>query len=221
MGVGRTNSYHKRTKLLHSSIKEQAMKLVNYQLQTQMEQVKQDATHYLKEYLQNILEDSTKPYYKKADYVGLSLSELSGKIDTLSRDIKELQALKKRLTAALNISKEVTAAILLQNGIERIEGTIISSITLTKQSSKEKISMQVLNNEELIKRGFVKYEVDTDALQEALSQNTRLQEDLKEYVEITKTKEIIPPKAKVNLKRGANNTQADELLHIVENQQAA
>jgi len=186
-----------------------------------MEQVKQDATHYLKEYLQNILEDSTKPYYKKADYVGLSLSELSGKIDTLSRDIKELQALKKRLTAALNISKEVTAAILLQNGIERIEGTIISSITLTKQSSKEKISMQVLNNEELIKRGFVKYEVDTDALQEALSQNTRLQEDLKEYVEITKTKEIIPPKAKVNLKRGANNTQADELLHIVENQQAA
>mgnify|MGYP000172313920 CR=1 FL=1 len=132
------------------------MKLVNYQLQTQMESVKQDATHFLKEYLQNILEDRTKPYYKKADYVGLSLSELSSKIDTLSNDIKELQALKKRLATALNISKEVTASILLKNGIDRIEGTIISSITLTKESTKEKISLQVLNKEELLKKRLYK-----------------------------------------------------------------
>ena len=123
------------------------MKFVNYRLQTQMEQVKQDATHFLKEYLQNILEDKNRAYYQKADYVGLSLSELSNKIETLSSDIKELQALKNRLSTALDISKEVTATILLQNGIDRIEGTIISSITLTKESTKEKISMQVLNQE--------------------------------------------------------------------------
>ena len=197
------------------------MKFVNYRLQTQMEQVKQDATHFLKEYLQNILEDKNRAYYQKADYVGLSLSELSNKIETLSSDIKELQALKNRLSTALDISKEVTATILFQNGIDRIEGTIISSITLTKESTKEKISMQVLNQEELLKRGFVKYELDTDALQAALLQDTNLQKELKEYVEIVKTKEITPPKAKVNLKRSANNTQADELLQIVENQQAA
>lgn len=197
------------------------MKLVNYQLQTQMESVKQEATQFLKEYLQSVIEDKTKPYYKKADYVGLSLSELSCKIDTLSNDIKELQALKKRLSTALDISKEVTASILLNNGIDRIEGTIISSITLTKETTKEKVSMQVLNKEELLKRGFVKYELDTDALQTALLQNTKLQKELKPFVEIVKTKETTPAKAKVNLKRNANNTQADELLQIVENQQAA
>ncbi|PNV84614.1 MAG: hypothetical protein C0627_00500 [Sulfurimonas sp.] len=81
--------------------------------------------------------------------------------------------------------------------------------------------MQVLNIEELLKRGFVKYELDTDALQNALLQNTKLQKELKPFVEIVKTKETTPPKAKVNLKRSANNTQADELLQIVENQQAA
>ena len=79
----------------------------------------------------------------------------------------------------------------------------------------------VINKEELLKRGFVKYELDTDALQEALLQNTKLQKELKPFVEIVKTKETTPPKAKVNLKRSANNTQADELLQIVENQQAA
>jgi hypothetical protein len=197
------------------------MKLVNYQLQTQMESVKQEATQFLKEYLQSILEDKTKAYYQKADYVGLSLNELSNKIDTLSEDIKELQRLKKRLSTALDISKEVTATILLQNGIDRIEGTIISSITLTKESTKEKISMQIINKEELLKRGFVKYELDTDALQTALLQDTKLQRELKPFVEIVKTKETTPAKAKVNLKRSANNTQADELLQLVENQQVA
>ena len=196
------------------------MKLVNYQLQTQMESVKQEATHFLKEYLQSILEDKTKAYYQKADYVGLSLNELSNKIDTLSEDIKELQRLKKRLSTALDISKEVTATILLQNGIDRIEGTIISSITITKESTKEKISMQILNIEELLKRGFVKYELDTNALQTALLQDTKLQHELKPFVELTITKEITLPKAKVNLKRSANNTQADELLQLVENQAA-
>ena len=196
------------------------MKLVNYQLQTQMESVKQEATHFLKEYLLSILEDKTKAYYQKADYVGLSLNELSNKIDTLSEDIKELQRLKKRLSTALDISKEVTATILLQNGIDRIEGTIISSITITKESTKEKISMQILNIEELLKRGFVKYELDTNALQTALLQDTKLQHELKPFVELTITKEITLPKAKVNLKRSANNTQADELLQLVENQAA-
>lgn len=195
------------------------MKLVNYQLQTQMESVKQEATHFLKEYLQNVLEDKNKAYYQKADYVGLSLSELSNKIETLSEDIKELQHLKKRLSTALDISKEVTATILLQNGIDRIEGTIISSITITKESTKEKISMQVLNKEELLKRGFIKYELDTDALQDALLQDTNLQKELKPFVELAITKETTPAKAKVNAKR-ANNTQADELLHIVQNQAA-
>ena len=196
------------------------MKLVNYQLQTQMESVKQEATHFLKEYLQSILEDKTKAYYQKADYVGLSLNELSNKIDTLSEDIKELQRLKKRLSTALDISKEVTASILLKNGIDKIEGTIISSITLTKETTKEKVSMAVLNKEELLKRGFVKYELDTDALQTALLQDTNLQKELKPFVELAITKETTPAKAKVNLKRSANNTQADELLHIVENQAA-
>jgi hypothetical protein len=185
-----------------------------------MESVKQEATQFLKEYLQSVLEDKTKAYYQKADYVGLSLNELSNKIDTLSEDIKELQRLKKRLSTALDISKEVTASILLKNGIDKIEGTIISSITLTKETTKEKVSMAVLNKEELLKRGFVKYELDTDALQTALLQDTNLQKELKPFVELAITKETTPAKAKVNLKRSANNTQADELLHIVENQAA-
>ena len=50
------------------------MKLVNYQLQTQIEYLGENKTNnFFKEYLQSILEDTSKPYYQRADYIGLSM----------------------------------------------------------------------------------------------------------------------------------------------------
>ena len=72
------------------------MKLINYALQTQIEYLAEEkSNNFFKEYLQSILEDTSKPYYQRADYIGLSLNEIKSKIDTLSSDISELQALKK------------------------------------------------------------------------------------------------------------------------------
>ena len=74
------------------------MKLVNYALQTQIEYLAEEkSNNFFKEYLQSILEDTSKPYYQRADYIGLSLNEKKNKIDTLASDISELQTLKKRL----------------------------------------------------------------------------------------------------------------------------
>ena len=74
------------------------MKLVNYALQTQIEYLAEEkSNNFFKEYLQSILEDTSKPYYQRADYIGLSLNEIKSKIDTLASDISELQTLKKRL----------------------------------------------------------------------------------------------------------------------------
>ena len=96
------------------------MKLVNYQLQTQIETLSETKSQkFFKEYLQNILEDDSKPYYQKADYVGLSLHELKNKIDYLAQNIQELQAYKKRLTSSLDIAKVITAEVFNKNGIDR------------------------------------------------------------------------------------------------------
>ena len=74
------------------------MKLVNYQLQTQIEYLGENKTNsHFKDYLKSVLEDTSKPYYQRADYIGLSLNEIKNKIDTLASDISELQTLKKRL----------------------------------------------------------------------------------------------------------------------------
>ncbi len=196
------------------------MKLVNYQLQTQIEYLGENkANNFFKEYLQGILEDTSKPYYQRADYIGLSLNEIKSKIDTLTSDISDLQALKKKLNSALEIAKELTANVFLENGIDRIDGNIISSLTLTNATSKTKDEILIKDENAVINLGYVKFSVDMDAVEKALSTKEGKKE-LKKFVNVTPITISTPAKIKVNTKRAsANNTQTeaietDEILVI-------
>ena len=196
------------------------MKLVNYQLQTQIEYLGENKpNNFFKEYLQGILEDTSKPYYQRADYIGLSLNEIKSKIDTLTSDISDLQALKKKLTSALEIAKELTANVFLENGIDRIDGNIISSLTLTNASSKTKDEILIKDENAVINLGYVKFSVDIDAVEKALATKEGKKE-LKKFVNVTPITISTPAKIKVNTKRAsANNNETkvnetDEILVI-------
>lgn len=196
------------------------MKLVNYQLQTQIEYLGENKTNsHFKDYLKSILEDTSKPYYQRADYIGLSLNEIKSKIDTLTSDIQDLQALKKRLNSALEIAKELTANVFLENGIDRIDGNIISSLTLTNSTSKTKDEIFIKDENALINLGYVKFSVDYEAIEKAL-QTKEGRKELKKFVDVTTLTITNPAKIKVNTKRtSANNVEAvetDEILVIEE-----
>ncbi|RXK14026.1 hypothetical protein CP965_00835 [Halarcobacter mediterraneus] len=194
------------------------MKLVNYALQNQIEYLGENKSNTnFKEYLQSILEDTSKPYYQRADYIGLSLNEIKSKIDCLSRDINELQALKKRLSLSLEIAKEQVANIFIANGIDRIDGNIISSLTLSKESSKQKDIIKVLDENKVMGLGYVKFSVDMDGIEKAL--NTKEgKKELANLVELTPLSVTTPSKVKVNTKRDKTNSnnETQEILIIEE-----
>ena len=194
------------------------MKLVNYQLQTQIEYLSENKINsHFKDYLKSVLQDTSKPYYQRADYIGLSLNEIKSKIDTLSSDISELQALKKKLSTALEIAKVQVAEIFLANGIDRIDGNIISSLTLTNATTKTKDEIIIKNEDALINLGYVKFSVDLEAVEKALKTKEGKKE-LKKFVDVIPITISTPAKIKVNTKRiSANNTQTvetDEILVI-------
>lgn len=200
------------------------MKLVNYQLQTQIEHLGEDKpNNFFKEYLQSILEDTSKPYYQRADYIGLSINEIKSKIDFLAKDIADLQALKKKLSNALEIAKVQVAEIFIGNGIDRIDGNIISSLTLTNPTSKTKDEILIKDEKTLINLGYVKFSVDLEAVEKAL-QTKEGKKELKKYVEVMPITVTTPVKIKVNTKRtSVNNVEAievDEIL-VIEEQQVA
>ena len=192
------------------------MKLVNYALQTQIEYLAEEkSNNFFKEYLQSILEDTSKPYYQRADFIGLSLNEIKSKIDTLTSDISDLQALKKKLSNALDIAKVQVAEIFASNGIDRIDGNIISSLTLTNPTSKTKDEIIIKNEEALINLGYVKFSVDIEAIEKAL-QTKEGKKELKKYVEVMPITVTTPAKIKVNTKRVAvSNVEAIEVDEIL------
>ena len=194
------------------------MKLVNYKLQNQIEILSEEKSQkFFKEYLQTILEDTSKPYYQRADYIGLSLNEIKTKIDFLSKDIAELQSYKKKLTTALDIAKTQVAEIFSSNGIDRMDGNIISSLTIQKSSTKEKSTINIKDENKLMGLGFVKFSVDTNAVKKAL-ETKQGQKELKGLVEVVPTIVTTPAKVKVNTKRSSSNNtiETDEILVIEE-----
>ena len=196
--------------------KGKVMKLVNYAMQQQIEYLSEEKSkQHFKEYLQSILEDTSTPYFQRCDYVGLSLNELKSKIDTLTKDISELQEYKKKLSSALDIAKELTAEVFINNGIDRIDGNIISSLTLTKPSITTKKKITVLKSNELMRLGYVKFSVDDEAIARVVEENSDALKELESYISIEKIETINPVKVKVNTKRAVNNIiTTDEILQL-------
>jgi uncharacterized small protein (DUF1192 family) len=195
------------------------MKMTNYRLQTEIENINTDKTEWFKNYVRQVLE-SNKPYHAKADYIGLSIKELDNKIAYISDDIKELQALKKNLSTAKITALEATATVLAEYGIDRLDGTAISSITITPPKTKLKESFKIINAEALIELGYFKVVVDENAVKEAMSTLEGMNE-IDKFVEVGIVKEEVPARIKVNSRRNSSNNQATELLNLVDSQEAA
>ena len=184
------------------------MKLVNYKLQSEIERLNENKpTQNFKEYLKGILENKNTSYYRKCDYLGLSLGEIKNKIDVLSQDIQELQILKRNLIQALDIAKEIAAEVFLENGIDRIDGNVISSLTLIKESVKTKKEIQIKDEAALMGLGYVKFSLDMEAIEEGLKDDRR--DEIKDFAEISVVTTVCPAKIKVNKKRDIRTDNTD------------
>ena len=195
------------------------MKMTNYRLQTEMENINAEKQEWFKNYIRQVLE-SNKPYHAKADYIGLSFQEIQNKIDYLSEDIKEMTALKKSLTSAKATALEATATVLAEYGIDRLDGTAISSITITSQKTKQKDTFKVIDADALIKLGYYTVVVDEEAVKAAMVSIEGMNE-IDSFVEVGISKEEVPAKIKVNARRSSSNNQVTELLKLVDSQEAA
>ena len=188
------------------------MKTINYRLQTEIEHLTPlKQTEWFKHYLTQVLE-SDKPYYVKADYVALSFIELDHKLEYLANEIKTLTALKKKLSEAKTLGLEISAQLLQQYGIDKMEGTAISSLTITPSKTKFKENIRIKDPEKVMSLGYVSYTVDTKAVQEAV-RDMKLLEELDPYIDLDIVEETTPPRLKINKKRSTpTTTDTAELL---------
>ena len=188
--------------------------IVKYRLQTEMENLKLGSVNWFKDYIKQVLE-SNKPYYEKADYIAYSINQLQNKIDYVSSEIKELQDLKKSLASSKELAMQITASVLAEYGIDKLEGANISSITITPEKSKTENVILIKDEQAVMRLGFVSFSPDYEAIEKTLSSNDGYAwEELSQYVEVSKITTTTQSKIKINNKRNASNNinQMDELL---------
>lgn len=194
------------------------MKTESYRLVKEMEHINPTNLDWFKHHIRGILE-SKKPFHVKCDYIGLSFQEIDEKIDYLASEIKEIQSMKKSLESAKSIALEAVASVLGEYGVDRIDGTMISSITITPSKTKIKNTLTILDANALISLGYVNVTIDEKSIMEAMC-TVEGMEKVDQYVEINVTEENTPSRIKVNAKRTSANNQATELLSLVDAQVA-
>ena len=188
------------------------MKMTNYRLQTEIEHLSPTSQkEWFRNYLKEILE-SDKPYFQKSDYIALSFMELDNKIAYIGNEIKQLTELKKKLTQAKTLGLEIAASILQEYGIDKMEGTAVSSLTIAPSKTKTKETIRYKNPNKIMELGYVTFSVDEKAVKEALKTEEGLDE-LDPYIQIEVEVEEIPAKLKINKRRSSNEpTTTIELL---------
>jgi len=177
------------------------MKTVRYRFERELEKVTADtkAKTWLKDEFKTILE-SEKEFTRKTDYIGFSIVSIDKKVQGIEEELKELQELKRGLKQAKEIALEIGAEVLSEYGIEKLEGTGISSITLTEPSMSSKLKLDVFDGEALMDAGYYKKVVDEEAVLEALF-GADERERLKDFCDVDLGLSKKPPKLKVNKRR--------------------
>jgi len=175
------------------------MKTTRYRFQTAIEAVQEDSTQWLIDEFKSILE-SEKEFTRKADYIGFSIAGIDSKLASLDEEIKELQQYKKRLKSAKELALTTGAKVFSDYGIEKLEGAGISSITLTKPTTKAVQSLELIDPDQLIAMGYGKTIVDEEAVMNAFN-STDTKSLVQNYAKLSTEEVTTIPKLKINKRK--------------------
>jgi hypothetical protein len=103
---------------------------------------------------------------RTVDYIGTALDNIDSAVNRIDEAIKELQAIKKSAKSQEETIKIGVASWLQENGINKLQGDRISSISVMKK--KETIELIVKDEESAINAGFFKMTLDKTALKNAI-----------------------------------------------------
>ena len=93
-----------------------------------------------------------------ADYAALAVDSIASRIDEIKRAEAELKSLKTALTEQSSLIKVGIAEWLSDTGIDKLQGNIVSSISVSKVKPTETL---VIDNEEaVINQGHFKTVID-------------------------------------------------------------
>uniref|UniRef100_UPI0040488315 hypothetical protein n=1 Tax=Aliarcobacter sp. TaxID=2321116 RepID=UPI0040488315 len=156
----------------------------------------------------NILENQNLTSFTKADQIADAFISLDSKLDYIIEQQRLLASLKKQIEIAKELAKEEVSKALLSFGVTKLEGMKVSSITASKETVKSVAKLQILNEDELLKAGYFKVELDLQAIEEALLSADK-REEVQDYADMKIEKVVKGATIRINKRK--NGLASDEL----------
>ncbi len=156
----------------------------------------------------NILENQNLSSFTKADQIADAFISLDSKLEYIVEQQRLLASLKKQIEIAKEFAKEEVSKALLSFGVTKLEGMKVSSITASKETVKSVAKLEILNEDELIKAGYFKVELDLQAIEEALLSADK-REEVKDYADMKIEKVVKGATIRINKRK--NGLASDEL----------
>ncbi len=148
------------------------------------------------EWKMKVLEEQGRPIEESlSDYIGFSLDNLNRSIDAKKFYIDELKALIKKDEEQINLIKTDGVKFLDNLGVDRLNGHIVSSVTISKERPAQTKEKQVL-----------KYLLPKDEIEQFLIDTGKAEME----TIITETKDI-PRKIRVTQRRVKNIEIVEEM----------
>ena len=150
-------------------------------------------------------------YYPCTEIRCMISTGIHHKLSYLAEEIKTLGSMKNKLQEAKVLGLEIAAEILKEYGIDKMEGTAISSLTIAPSKIKEKETLRIKDPNKVMKLGYVNFIVDEKSVKEAI-RHREMFDQLDPYIEVNLEEERVPARLKINKKRSANTIESIELL---------
>ncbi len=156
----------------------------------------------------DILENPKLSAFTKADQIADAFISLDAKLDYIIEQQRLLANLKKQMEIAKELAKEEVSKALLSFGVTKLEGMKVSSITASKETVKSVAKLQILNEDELLRAGYFKVELDFQSIEEALLSGDR-REEVQDYADMKIEKVVKSATIRINKRK--NGFASDEL----------
>lgn len=108
-----------------------------------------------------------------ADYVYRAINNIDSGLSRIKEAIAELKSIEKDMKEQKEIIKTGTSRWLSSNGVTKLQGDIVSSLTVSEKTSS--CELIITNEESLINAGYFKMSVDETAAKNALLNDVKLE----------------------------------------------
>lgn len=168
------------------------------------------AKEWFKQSVMNVLEAPTVSSFIKSDTIAEVFETLDVKLNYIKEQQRLLASIKKQLELAKAYGKEEVSKCLTSLGVSKLEGLTISSITASEATDKSVAKLEILDRDALIKAGFFRIEVDTQAVEKALLSADQRHE-VADYADMKIELVHKPATIRINKRKALVN---DEPVHI-------